>query len=209
MGGITRRLAEFVAATSYEDLPDEVRERAKLLVTDSFGIAIRARNDAPATPSLVAAVEKLGLARGEASVVGDEAGYAPPGAAFLNGALIHSLDFDDTHPRASLHSSAPLVPAALAAAETTAAARRDATPAIPPGFEVPVRLTPALVPAAPTPAGARGRRGDASATWKCMCDASARQTGERRRDGPMPTPSRVSWYSVWSEPDRDGILLTE
>ena len=85
MGGITRRLSEFVAATSYQGLPDEVRERAKLLVMDSLGIAIRARNDAPSTPSLVAAVERLGLARGEASVIGDETGYAPPGAAFLNG----------------------------------------------------------------------------------------------------------------------------
>ena len=146
MGGITRRLAEFVAATSYEGLPREVRERAKLLVMDSVGIAIRARNDAPSTPSLVAAVERLGLARGEASVVGDEAGYAPPGAAFLNGALIHSLDFDDTHARASLHSSAPIVPAALAAAEMTGAGGAEVIAAVVAGFEVQIRLSLALVP---------------------------------------------------------------
>ncbi len=146
MGAITRRLSEFVAATSYEGLPREVRERAKLLVMDSVGIAIRARNDAPSTPSLVAAVERLGLARGEASVVGDEAGYAPPGAAFLNGALIHSLDFDDTHARGSIHSSAPIVPAALAAAEMTGAGGRDVIAAIVAGYEVEIRLSLALVP---------------------------------------------------------------
>ena len=146
MGAITRRLSEFVAATSYEGLPDEVRGRAKLLVMDSVGIAVRARNDAPSTPSLVAAVERLGLARGEAGVVGDEAGYAPPGAAFLNGALIHSLDFDDTHARGSLHSSAPIVPAALAAAEMTGAGGREVIAAVVAGFEVQIRLSLALVP---------------------------------------------------------------
>jgi hypothetical protein len=51
------------------------------------------------------------------TVIGDAAGYTPPGAAMLNGTLAHSLDFDDTHAPGSLHPSAPIVPAAFAAAE--------------------------------------------------------------------------------------------
>ena len=39
----------------------------------------------------------------------------------LNGTLAHSLDFDDTHAPGSLHPSAPIVPAAFAAAEMTGA----------------------------------------------------------------------------------------
>ena len=46
------------------------------------------------------------------------------GAALLNGTLAHSLDFDDTHAPGSLHPSAPVVPAALAAAEMTGAPGR-------------------------------------------------------------------------------------
>ncbi|MCH7486334.1 MAG: MmgE/PrpD family protein [Proteobacteria bacterium] len=146
MSLITRRLSEFVAAVSYDGLPADVAERTKILIMDLFGIALRARHDAASTPSLLAAVGKLGLGRGSASVIGDEAGFAPPGAALLNGALAHSLDFDDTHARASIHPSAPIVPAALAAAEMTGAGGRDVIAGVVAGYEVQIRLSLALVP---------------------------------------------------------------
>jgi cell division inhibitor SulA len=38
--------------------------------------------------------------------LGDPTGYASSAAALINGTLAHSLDFDDTHAAASLHSSA-------------------------------------------------------------------------------------------------------
>ena len=41
----------------------------------------------------------------------------PPLAAFVNGVLAHSLDYDDTHLPSVLHPSACIVPAALAAAQ--------------------------------------------------------------------------------------------
>ena len=85
MTSITGRLADFVAGTTYQGLPDGVAARAKLLVMDALGIAVRARHEAGSTPSLLAAVDKLGLGRGSASVIGDEAGYAPPAAALING----------------------------------------------------------------------------------------------------------------------------
>lgn len=146
MSLITRRLSEFVAAVSYDGLPADVAERTKMLIMDLFGIALRARHDAASTPSLLAAVGKLGLGRGSASVIGDEAGFAPPGAALLNGALAHSLDFDDTHARGSIHPSAPIVPAALAAAEMTGAGGRDVIAGVVAGYEVQIRLSLALVP---------------------------------------------------------------
>ena len=43
--------------------------------------------------------------------------YVPSAAALINGTLAHSLDFDDTHAEASLHSSAPILAAAFAAAQ--------------------------------------------------------------------------------------------
>ncbi len=115
MTQITQRLSEFVADVSYDGLPEGVAQRTKALVMDMVGIALRARHEAESTPSLFAAVERLGLARGAAGVIGDEARFAPLGAALINGTLAHSLDFDDTHARSSLHASAPIVPAAPAA----------------------------------------------------------------------------------------------
>ncbi|MCH7888834.1 MAG: MmgE/PrpD family protein, partial [Proteobacteria bacterium] len=142
----TRQLSEFVADISYGGLPAAVAERTKALVMDMVGIAVRARHDAVPTPSLFAAVERLGLARGAASVIGDGARFAPPGAALLNGALAHSLDFDDTHAAGSIHPSAPIVPAALAAAEMAGADGREVICAIVAGYEVQIRLSLALVP---------------------------------------------------------------
>ena len=139
-------LAEYASGISCDALPLEVRQRVKQLVLDITGIALRARHDAESTPSLIAAVERLGLAGGNASVIGDETSYAPSAAALINGSLAHSLDFDDTHAAASLHTSAPIVPAALAAAEMTGADGATTLAAIVAGFEVQIRIALALGP---------------------------------------------------------------
>jgi len=148
MIAVTRELADFASRISYDTLPVEVRERVKALVLDLVGIALRARNEAESTGPMVAAVRRLGLAEGSCTVIGDAAGYAAPGAAMLNGTLAHSLDFDDTHAPGSLHPSAPIVPAAFAAAEMAGADGRAAIAAIVAGYEVQIRLSLALDPAA-------------------------------------------------------------
>ncbi len=148
MSAITRELAEFTAGISYSALPIEVRERVKALALDLVGIALRARHEAESTPAMVAAAGDLGMAGGACTVIGDAAGYTPPGAALLNGTLAHSLDFDDTHASASLHPSAPIVPAALAAAEMAGADGKALIAAIVGGYETQIRLSQALDPAA-------------------------------------------------------------
>ncbi len=148
MTAITREVAHFVAGTSYETLPAEVRERVKALALDLVGIALCARHDAESTRAMVAAVSRLGLASGACTVIGDTTGYSPAGAAMVNGTLAHSLDFDDTHAPGSLHPSAPIVPAAFAAAEMTGADGKAAIAAIVAGYEVQIRLSLALDPAA-------------------------------------------------------------
>ncbi len=146
MTGISRQLAEFSVNLRYEDLPQEVAERTKLLILDTAGIMVRARNDAESTPAMVRAIERLGLATGDCGVPGDTQTYTPSAAALLGGTLAHSLDFDDTHAEASLHSSAPIVPAALAAAEMTGASGKDLIAACVAGYEVQIRLSLALGP---------------------------------------------------------------
>jgi len=56
------------------------------------------------------------------------------------------LDFDDTHAAGSLHSSAPIVPAALAAAEMAGASGKDLIAACVAGYEIQIRLALALDP---------------------------------------------------------------
>ena len=97
--------------------------------------------------STLAALRDLELGSGDATVVGDPVRYSAMGAALFNGSLGHALDFDDTHARSSLHPSAPIVWAAVAAGEQTGASGRDIIAAITAGYEIQIRLSLALVPA--------------------------------------------------------------
>jgi len=143
----TATLAAYVAGLRFEDIPVEVRDRAKTLTLDFLGSAIRARRDAESTPSLLKMLEALALdGKGDATVFGDSRTWTPAVAALLNGALGHSLDFDDTHADSSLHPSAPVVPAAFAAGEMVGASGRDVLTAIVAGYEVCCRLGNALDP---------------------------------------------------------------
>lgn len=149
MTGITDILAGYVADLDFADLPAGVPERARDLAIDLTGSIVRAVREADSTPALLGMVASLGLdAPGRSTVFGLARGYIPATAALLNGALGHSLDFDDTHADSSLHPSAPVVPAALAAAEMAGASGRELLAAIVAGYEVCCRLGNALDPTA-------------------------------------------------------------
>jgi len=151
--GVTTQLSDFCASIRLDRLPPEVVNRARFLVLDLVGNIVRARHDAESTASFLGAVRAMGMAAGNAGVFGDAARYTPAGAAFLNGALAHSLDFDDTHAAGSLHPGAPVIPAALAAGEMTGASGADVLAAIIAGYEVTCRIALAL------PAGEHYDRG--------------------------------------------------
>jgi len=142
--GVTRELSEFTANIGLNSLPPEVVNRARFLVLDLVGNIVRARYDAESTESFLGAARALGMAGGNYGVFGDPSRYTAPGAAFLNGALAHSLDFDDTHAAGSLHPGAPVIPAALAAAEMVGASGADVLAAIIAGYEITCRVALAL-----------------------------------------------------------------
>ena len=151
--GITGILSAFAADSTLKKFPAAVVDRARFLVLDLVGNIVRARHDAESTASFLAAVRAMGMADGNFGVFGDNARYTPLGAAFLNGALAHSLDFDDTHAAGSLHPGAPVIPAAIAAGEMVGASGSTVLAAIIAGYEVTCRIALAL------PAGDHYHRG--------------------------------------------------
>ena len=140
MENMTEKFANFCEELRYEDLPHDVIKRTKLLILDTVGIIIRARHDAESTSSLVSAIERLEMSNGSCQVFSDNKSYSPSAAALLNGTLAHSLDFDDTHAEASLHSSAPILAAALAAAEMNKSSGQQLITACVVGYEIQIRL---------------------------------------------------------------------
>ena len=140
MENMTEKFADFCEQLRYENLSHDVIKRTKLLILDTVGIIIRARHDAESTSSLVSAIEKLEMSNGSCQVFSDNKSYSPSAAALLNGTLAHSLDFDDTHAEASLHSSAPILAAALAAAEMNKSSGQQLITACVVGYEIQIRL---------------------------------------------------------------------
>ena len=199
MAAVTAELAAYCASLDFATLPPEVVERARFLVLDLVGNIVRGRHDAESTPALLAAVRALGLAAGNSGVFGDAARYTPAGAALLNGALAHSLDFDDTHAAGSLHPGAPVISAALAAGEMVGASGADVLAAIVAGYEVTCRLALAL------PAGEHYERGfhptatcgafgaAAAAARVFGLDADGMQDALRHRAEPVRRAACSSW----------------
>jgi len=138
----TRVLGRFVADLRYDDLPDDVRERAKLAVLDWAGSALVGL-DSDSGRKLGGLVEELG-GFPEASVVGRRARLPALHAALLNGVQAAVYEVDDVHLDCRVHPGLPVVSAAFALAEREGAHGRRLIEAVVAGYEVIVRLTIAL-----------------------------------------------------------------
>ena len=141
----TKDFARFVAATEPASLSDEVIGKLKDLLLDYVGVAVAATKSAESsTPFYNGIVSLLGSCSGQATVVGKGRAYPAAYAALLNGAMAHSLDFDDTHAGGALHPGASVVSAVLAEAETNLASPAAVFAALAVGYEITCRLGVAL-----------------------------------------------------------------
>ncbi|MGQ0751669.1 MAG: MmgE/PrpD family protein [Betaproteobacteria bacterium] len=138
----TRTLGGFVAALRYDDLPQEVRERAKLAVLDWAGSAL-AGLDSNSARNVGVLMEELGGAS-ESTVVGRRMRLPALHAALLNGVQAAVYEVDDVHLDCRVHPGLPVVSAAFALAERERASGKQLIEAIVAGYEVIVRLTIAL-----------------------------------------------------------------
>jgi 2-methylcitrate dehydratase PrpD len=111
---VSERLASWVAALEPGDLPADVTAMAKRLVLDQLGLQLRG-STLPNVQPVRAVAGALG-GRGEATVTGGSVLVSAPQAAWVNGTLGHSAEYDDAH-MSAWHTSSAVVPAALATAE--------------------------------------------------------------------------------------------
>jgi 2-methylcitrate dehydratase PrpD len=131
-------LASFGLQARFEQLPDEVVDSVRKRVLDILGICVAATPLDTSAAARAWIADQGGLR--QAYAIGVLRPVPATLAAFVNGVLAHSLDYDDTHLPSVLHPSASVVPAALAAAQYAGADGRAAIAAIAVGLEACVRL---------------------------------------------------------------------
>lgn len=119
-------------------LPPEVEAAARLHLADALGVGLAAAGSTVGAPWRAYGTQ---VARGgPATVLGQAQGTSAPDGALVNGGLIHSLEYDDTHTASVVHGSAVLAAAALAAAEASGATGAAMLRAYALWYEVLIRL---------------------------------------------------------------------
>ncbi|KAK0124076.1 hypothetical protein ONS95_009062 [Cadophora gregata] len=112
-------LVRFIHDLKYEDLSAENIKTLKLFLLDHFGVVVGATHLAKEStvPFLKAVTSLNSTTTGSCTVVANGQSFSPPYGPLLNGALAHSLDFDDTHSGSMLHPGVSIIDAAVAEAE--------------------------------------------------------------------------------------------
>lgn len=137
-GSLSEVIADFALNVSLGDVPQDVQHYAKLLISDAIGVAI-ASFDLEHAKSVRNAVTGM-QSRAESTLWGTARKASMADAALHNGALIHGLDYDDTHVAGVVHPSASVVSTALTVGEATGASGQDILSAIICGWEIIIRL---------------------------------------------------------------------
>jgi 2-methylcitrate dehydratase PrpD len=140
----TQHLAEFVAALKYENLPFAVGQRLTALLVDYFRVG-----SVGTSLSWVAKLrEGLSTSFGPpvAAILYGDTRTDPARAAYLNGVIAGSLEWDDTHVGAMLHPGVVVWPAALAIGQMTRASRQEIMTAAAAGYEAMIRIGLAVQP---------------------------------------------------------------
>jgi 2-methylcitrate dehydratase PrpD len=141
---VTRLLAEYVAAASPEQLPQEVRKEATRTFLNWLGCAIGGCRHEAVEAALAALLPFSGP--GTASILGRGERVDPLHASLINGISSHVFDFDDTHLRTVIHPAGPLAGALLAYAQHVPVSGPDFINALVLGAEVSCRVGNAVFP---------------------------------------------------------------
>ncbi|MEI7568226.1 MAG: MmgE/PrpD family protein [Alcaligenaceae bacterium] len=135
---ISEQLATFAANFKEESIPKAIRERAKLLMLDAFGIAL-ASHGYDFSKRAMAAVTELN-AGGRSIVIGSDKRLDLRNSILMNGILIHGLDYDDTHAQGVIHATTSTLPTALAMAAQHNKSGTELLTAFVLGVEIATRL---------------------------------------------------------------------
>ena len=156
----TKVLSAYIKNIRYEDLPPEVVERAKIIITQVIGVSLAAKNMEETQKAIELAKDCNGGSRGEATGWVDGSMLSLENACMLNGALADMLDWEDCS--CTGHPSCGIIPVAWSVAESLHLSGKDLITAVVVGYEVYQRIAMAVQPSLDE----RTRRGWGLTSWQ-------------------------------------------
>ena len=109
---LAETFSEWVHKLNINDVPEDVVDKLQLIVMDSFGLMVSAKNQ-QYIKSLINALQE----NGDCTLVGHNKKVNPFNASIINGTAIHGEDFDDTFEGTPVHVGSVMVPAMLSSAQ--------------------------------------------------------------------------------------------
>jgi 2-methylcitrate dehydratase PrpD len=139
---ITPTMAAYMSEAGTRKLPDEVIERTKHVILDTFAAMISGSDLPPGK----FAIRFARAYKGEkiSTVAASNVVCGPIEAALANGMLAHSDETDDTHPFSQSHPGCSVVPAALSVGEQFGIDGTRLLHAVALGYDIGPRITIAL-----------------------------------------------------------------
>lgn len=142
VSSIMETLSTYMSAAASRTLPDEVAEKTKQHILDTFAAMISGSELHPGQTALQFARAYGG--KDVATVVASNFLCGPIEAALTNGMLAHADETDDSHSPSQSHPGCAVVPAALAAGERFAISGEHFLRAVALGYDIGPRFTVTL-----------------------------------------------------------------
>ncbi|MGC8516140.1 MAG: MmgE/PrpD family protein [Thermoplasmata archaeon] len=133
--------AKFATGGNFDSIPHNVKEKTKLALLNTLAVTTGSNND-PESKPIVSTSRRI--QSGDLPILGSGLTSGIFGAVLANSALSHIFDFDDTHLKAFVHPSAPVVPTALMMGIENHRSGEDLIYAATIGMEFEIRLGLAL-----------------------------------------------------------------
>ncbi len=130
--------SEFAFNTNAETIPENVKSQAKYFILDALGTAFACQSQ-PFVSAIYSGLASMPEPATH-SIIGKQTKLSLRNAAIMNGALIHGLDFDDTHLKAVVHGTAATLPGVLVMGETCDAPGKELLRAYILGMELCIRI---------------------------------------------------------------------
>lgn len=144
MDAYTKKMGDFCAGLRYEDIPSEVVAKIKWCILDNLGIILGATQTRFGR-AILEYTRLLGD-EGQASILGYGLKTSARSAAFANGSLSETLEYQDGYTKGGYHPSCGTISASLAMAEWKNGSGRDLIAAVTAGYEIGNRVSEAIFP---------------------------------------------------------------